>query len=286
MHFCCPTASSQNSPDHSLSYEYLDGREYALVEAYNQSLVPTAQIDIRAITVLHEGEERRLEMSVNPSSWGEHHERKGYLVSSHLLSWRRAYFTKMGRRLDSQVLESLGTFEYQLRLSLYPSLDEIEHRASELSGVLLGAYQRIKRLEWSFLSIVIYKLCHEFSQPLDTYITQISHKLDNLVSFVEFFYDSMAQHMKIYDVSPWWTTLDCFYCCHQIGEYEQQLVALKQQHMSRLDLAELLTALHDIKQHDVCALVGRYGGTSSEETMAMPLIREHTEPDACGGRDV
>ena len=84
---CCSFPSSDHHSDQPLSYEYLDGREHALAQAYNQSLLPTDQIDIREITVLHEGEERRLEMSVNPSSWSEHHERKGYLVSNHLLSW-------------------------------------------------------------------------------------------------------------------------------------------------------------------------------------------------------
>ena len=56
--------------------------------------------------------------------------------------------------------------------------------------------------------------------------------------------------------------------------------------MHRLDLAELLTALHDIKQHDVCGLIGRYGGTSSEEAMAMPLINDATQSGSFGGRDV
>ena len=286
MHLFQPTTSSQNSQGQP-SYGYLEDREHALIGAFNQSLeMPVSFTDMRCITVFHEGEEKRLEMSITPSSWEEHHERKGYLVSSDLLAWRQEYFTKRGRPLDRQVLEYLGTFEYQLRLYLYPSLDEINHGASELSGVLLGVYGRIQRLEWSFLNIVVYKLCHGLTETVGDYISQVSRKLENLASFVEYFYDSMTRHIVLYDANPWWASMDCFYCCHQRGEHEQQLVTLKHKHLSRMELSGLLTALYDIKLHDVYSLTRGYGATSAEEAMAMPLINDATQSGSLWGRDV
>lgn len=250
---CCLNPDIQNSVDFFVDSEYLYGRELALIE-----------VSVR------ENEEESA--TLIPSSWREHDERKGYLVSDDLLSWRRAYFAQKGQQLGNSILQTLGTFEYHLRLSLYPSLDEIDCRASELSGALLGAYRRIKRLEWSFLNIVIHKLCHHYSEPINAYITEMTHKLRNLVSFVEYFYDSMANHIKIYDEKPWWSSLDCFFCCHQRGEYEQQLLSLKQSHMSRLDLAELLTTLQNIKNHGGYSSNHSYGATSAGDTMEMPLV--------------